>query len=56
MSPSPQDITEAYSEALVEVGAAYPNVFVLDADIADSCRTEPFYKAFPDRAFDLGVA
>ncbi len=56
MRPSPQDITEAYSEALVEVGAVYPNVIVLDSDIADSCRTEPFHKAFPDRAFDLGVA
>ncbi len=51
-----KDITAAYSEALVEVGHAYPNVVVLDADIADSCRTEPFHDVFPDRAFDLGVA
>jgi transketolase len=51
-----KDITTAYSEALVEIGQAYPNVVVLDADIADSCKTEPFYQAFPDRAFDLGVA
>ena len=55
--PTPaKDITTAFSEALVEVGQAYPNVVVLDSDIADSCRTEPFHKAFPDRAFDLGVA
>ena len=51
-----KDITTAYSEALVEVGRAYPNVVVLDSDIADSCRTEPFHAAFPDRAIDLGVA
>ncbi len=56
MDTPAKDITAAYSEALVEVGRAYPNVVVLDADIADSCRTEPFYDAFPGRAFDLGVA
>ena len=55
--PTPaKDITTAFSEALVEVGQAYANIVVLDSDIADSCRTEPFHEAFPDRAFDLGVA
>jgi transketolase len=52
----PPDIPTAYSGALLEVGAAYPAVVVLDADLADSSKTEPFYKAFPGRAFDLGVA
>jgi transketolase len=56
MSQAPEDITTAYGEALVEVGRAFPNVVVLDADIADSCRTEAFREAFPERAFDLGVA
>jgi len=50
------DITTAYSRALVEAGAQHPNLVVLDADIPDSCMTEPFYEAFPGRAFDLGVA
>lgn len=50
------DIPTAYSQALLEVGAAYPAVIVLDADLADSSKTEPFYAAFPGRAFDLGVA
>jgi transketolase len=50
------DVTTAYSEALVEVGRAFPGVVVLDADIPDSCMTEPFYRAFPGRAFDLGIA
>ena len=51
-----KDIPTAYSEALVEIGRADPRVVVLDADIPDSCRTEPFYDACPGRAFDLGVA
>lgn len=50
------DIPTAFSQALVEVGAAYPNLVVLDADIPDSCKTEPFYETFPERAFDLGIA
>jgi transketolase len=50
------DITTAYSRALVEAGAQHPNLVVLDADIPDSCMTEPFYEAYPGRAFDLGVA
>jgi len=51
-----KDITTAYSEALVEIGLADPRVVVLDADLPDSCKTEPFYKACPGRAIDLGVA
>lgn len=51
-----KDITTAYSEALVEVGLADSRVVVLDADLPDSCKTEPFYKACPGRAIDLGVA
>jgi len=51
-----KDITTAYSEALVEIGLADPRVVVLDADLPDSCKTEPFYEACPGRAIDLGVA
>jgi transketolase len=50
------DIPIAYSRALLEAGERYPELVVLDADIPDSCLTEPFYAAYPGRAFDLGVA
>lgn len=53
---APEEITAAYGAALVEVGRAFPNVVVLDSDIADSCKTEAFHAAFPDRSIDLGVA
>lgn len=56
MSAKPEEMTSAYGAALVEVGHAWPDVVVLDSDIADSCRTEAFRAAFPDRSFDLGVA
>lgn len=50
------DIATAYSRALIEVGERYPNLVVLDADIPDSCMTEDYHRAFPGRAFDLGIA
>ena len=54
--PPVEDIPTAYSNALVEIGQADAREVVLDADLPDSCKTEPFQAAFPERAFDLGVA
>jgi len=47
---------DGYGEALVELGHANPNVVVMDADLAKSTRTEWFWKEFPDRFFDAGIA
>jgi transketolase len=47
---------EAFGEALVEMGSIYPNLVVLDADLAKSTTTIKFKKEFPDRFFDCGVA
>ncbi|MBQ4381544.1 MAG: transketolase family protein [Oscillospiraceae bacterium] len=46
----------AYGEALAELGAKYPNVVVLDADLAQATMTKHFAAAFPDRFFDCGIA
>ena len=47
---------QSYGEALKELGAAHPDVVVLDADLANATKTEIFKKAFPDRHFDCGIA
>lgn len=47
---------EAYGAALVELGAKYENLVVLDADLAAATKTGMFKKAFPDRFFDCGIA
>ncbi|HHW24781.1 MAG TPA: transketolase family protein [Clostridiales bacterium] len=47
---------EAYGDALVEFGAKYPNVVVLDADLAEATKTIKFKKAYPERFFDCGIA
>ncbi|MDD6715816.1 MAG: transketolase family protein [Firmicutes bacterium] len=47
---------ESYGNALKELGAEYPQLVVLDADLAGSTKTAVFQKAFPDRHFDCGIA
>ena len=46
----------AYGEALVELGRRNPKVAALDADVAKSISSNKFHKAYPDRAFNLGIA
>ena len=47
---------ESYGNALAECGAKYPNLVVLDADLAGATKTGVFKKAFPDRFIDCGIA
>lgn len=47
---------ESYGNALVELGAEYPNLVVLDADLAAATKTGMFKKAYPDRHIDCGIA
>ena len=47
---------EAYGAALVEFGAKYEYLVVLDADLAAATKTGMFKKAYPDRFFDCGIA
>lgn len=47
---------ESYGNALVEMGAEYPQLVVLDADLAAATKTGVFKKAYPDRHIDCGIA
>jgi transketolase len=47
---------ESYGIALTELGEQYPNIVVLDADLAASTKTAMFREKFPDRFFDCGIA
>ncbi len=46
----------AYGNALVELADKYPDLVVLDADLAGATMTIGFKKAHPDRFFDMGIA
>ena len=47
---------ESYGNALADLGAQYPNLVVLDADLAGATKTSVFMKAFPERHIDCGIA
>lgn len=47
---------ESYGNALVELGAEYPQLVVLDADLAGATKTGVFKKVFPERHIDCGIA
>ena len=47
---------ESYGNALKELGAEFPELVVLDADLAAATKTSTFKKAYPDRHIDCGIA
>lgn len=49
-------IRDAFGEALARLGEKYPEVVVLDADLAKSTKSELFAKKYPTRFFEMGIA
>ncbi len=47
---------EAYGDALVELGKTNENIFVMDADLSESTKTNKFATHFPERFLNMGVA
>ncbi len=47
---------ESYGEALTELAEKYPELVVLDADLAAATKTGIFKKSYPERFFDCGIA
>lgn len=47
---------EAYGDALVAIAADFPNLIVLDADLAAATKTGTFKKKFPEKFIDCGIA
>lgn len=47
---------ESYGSALKELAEEFPNLVVLDADLAAATKTGIFKKAYPERHIDCGIA
>ncbi len=47
---------KAFGEALVELGAEYPDLLVLDADVGSSTMINLFQKKYPERYYQIGIA
>jgi transketolase len=46
----------AFGEAILELGAQDPRIVTVDADLSKSTMTAAFAKAYPARAFNVGIA
>jgi transketolase len=55
-APTLVPIRDAFGKALVELGAANPDVVVLTADLAEAIKVHWFAEAHPDRFFQMGIA
>ncbi len=51
-----QATRKAYGEALRALGAANPDILVVDGEVSNSTHAEDFGKAFPDRFFEQYIA
>jgi transketolase C-terminal domain/subunit len=47
---------DVYCKTLMEAAEHNDQIVVLDADLVSSSGMKPFFKAFPDRAVQCGVA
>jgi transketolase len=50
------EMRDVFGHTLVELGKAYPQMVVLDADLNTSSKAVIFKKAFPDRFIQVGIA
>ena len=45
-----------YGQMLIDLAEEYPELVVLDADLAGATMTKNFSKAYPERFFNMGIA
>ena len=51
-----QATRDAFGDVLKELGDKFPGVVTVDGDVGNSTRTEVFAQAYPERAFNVGIA
>ena len=50
------EMREVYCNSLVEEAKTNDKIVVVEADLMNCIKTEPFKKAYPDRFFNVGIA
>ncbi len=56
MSEIKKATRDGFGEEIIELGKDNKNIFVVDVDIAKSCKTTAFAKAFPKQQINVGIA
>ncbi len=49
-------LRDVWGQTLADLAADYPDLVVLDGDLANSTRADIFAAAWPDRFFEMGIA
>ncbi len=52
----PQEMRDVFGKMLVQLGAEYPQMIMLDADLNTSSKSVYFKDAYPDRFIQAGIA
>src|SRR5690554_6505492 len=52
----PEEMRDVFGKMLVQLGAEYPNMEMLDADLNTSSKAVYFKNAYPDRFVQVGIA
>ena len=47
---------DGFGDMIAELGKQDERIYVVDADIGKSCKTDAFKKAYPDRHLNVGIA
>lgn len=55
-SVKPVATRQTFGETLAKLGEKFPEIVVLDADLAKSTKSELFAKKFPNRFFEMGIS
>ena len=56
LTKSPTLMRDAYCKTLMDMASENDDIVVLDADLVSSSGMKPFFKTFPDRAINVGIA
>ncbi len=56
MNPTTVAQRVAFGETLVELAGIYPDLLLLDGDLANSTRADILNNAYPDRFLEMGIA
>jgi transketolase len=51
-----KDMRQVYTETLIDLASGNKDICVVEADLMGATGTRPFKDAYPDRAFNVGVA
>jgi transketolase len=56
INPELKETRQGFADALIELGAANPDIVVLGGDVSGSVKTSLFKEKFPERFISVGIA